>query len=192
MRRRRGVRPREVVNAERKAAAEARKIERDKARLKAKAEMVRLMPWLDKTLTDAERYRLRYNLDPAFNASERNRRRIKKKTHGSWDNLLRSAIGRNGRSPKCEDVLGYSASELWLHLERQFSSDMTREAFLAGEIHIDHIVPLAHFNLSTIDGVRAAWALSNLQPLWATDNLKKRDKLVHKWRPSCTPQPSSI
>jgi hypothetical protein len=44
-----------------------------------------------------------------------------------------------------------------------------------GDWHIDHIVPLASFTFSSADDpeFRAAWALTNLRPLWAADNMRK-------------------
>lgn len=59
------------------------------------------------------------------------------------------------------------------HLERQFLPGMTWEN--RGEWHIDHIRPLCSFQFQTPDcpQFREAWALTNLQPLWAQDNLKK-------------------
>ncbi|KVU21222.1 hypothetical protein WK62_19750 [Burkholderia ubonensis] len=45
--------------------------------------------------------------------------------------------------------------------------------FRRGEIHIDHRRPQSSFDLNDADQVRACWALSNLQPLWARDNLTK-------------------
>jgi 5-methylcytosine-specific restriction endonuclease McrA len=44
--------------------------------------------------------------------------------------------------------------------------------------HIDHIIPLSRFKFtSSIDPeFQAAWALSNLRPLWAKENLVKNKK----------------
>ena len=42
--------------------------------------------------------------------------------------------------------------------------------------HIDHIVPLASFDLSDPDQVKQACHYSNLQPLWTEENLQKSDK----------------
>jgi len=74
-----------------------------------------------------------------------------------------------------ESLLGYSTSELRTHLEKQFTNGMTWDIFLTGRIHIDHIKPVSSFNITSesCDDFRACWALSNLRPLWATDNLKK-------------------
>lgn len=74
------------------------------------------------------------------------------------------------------DLVGYSAEELRRHIERQFTRGMTWEKFREGLIHIDHRVPLSHFDLSRPEEVRAAWALTNLQPLWAADNQTKYAK----------------
>lgn len=48
---------------------------------------------------------------------------------------------------------------------------------MAGEIHIDHVRPLASFDLEDPDQVLEVWALPNLQPLWAADNLAKGSRL---------------
>ena len=73
--------------------------------------------------------------------------------------------------------LGYTMAELREHLERQFANGMDWAAFSRGEIHIDHIVPVSAFDLSSDDGVRACWAMDNIQPLWAADNMRKGAKL---------------
>lgn len=85
---------------------------------------------------------------------------------------------------KTFNILGYTPQELKEHLERLFLPGMTWENY--GEWHIDHIIPLAAHNYETPDDIdfKKAWALSNLQPLWATDNMKKRDKLSSPFQPS--------
>jgi len=69
----------------------------------------------------------------------------------------------------------YNARELRCHLERQFHDGMTWDAFLRGDIHIDHIVPKKLYNHDNLEEVRACWCLSNLRPLWADANLAKQD-----------------
>lgn len=76
-------------------------------------------------------------------------------------------------------MLGYSQQELAEHLERQFSKGMGWANM--GKWHIDHIVPLASFDITGPEcpEFKAAWALTNLRPLWAEDNLRKRAKRTH-------------
>lgn len=69
--------------------------------------------------------------------------------------------------------LGYTVADLRAHLECGFLPGMSWDNI--GDWHIDHIVPLASFTFSSADDpeFRAAWALTNLRPLWAADNMRK-------------------
>lgn len=84
------------------------------------------------------------------------------------------ATGKGGRAT--ESLLGYTIGELRAHLERQFLKGMSWESM--GKWHIDHIVPLASFTITGPDDpeLRRAWALPNLRPLWAKENMSKGAK----------------
>ena len=47
-----------------------------------------------------------------------------------------------------------------------------------GEWHIDHIKPCAKFDLTKLEDQKKCFNYTNLQPLWAIDNYKKRDKIL--------------
>lgn len=81
-------------------------------------------------------------------------------------------------------LLGYSLEDLVIHLERLFQSGMTWDNY--GAWHIDHIIPLSAHNYTTPDDIdfQRAWSLSNLQPLWAVDNMKKHAKLDRPFQPA--------
>ena len=84
---------------------------------------------------------------------------------------LRTAIKNNQKIGSAVRDLGCSIEDLKKHLESQFQSGMTWDNH--GEWHIDHIKPLASFDLQDPTQLREACHYSNLQPLWAKDNLKK-------------------
>jgi len=75
--------------------------------------------------------------------------------------------------------IGCSVGELWQHLISLFQPGMTIDNY--GEWHVDHIRPLASFDFTgddMEDQLHMAWHFSNLQPLWAGDNLSKSDSLL--------------
>lgn len=84
------------------------------------------------------------------------------------------------------ELLGYSPKELRSHLEKQFQPGMTWENYGKGGWHIDHKIPRSAFNYETPDDIDfgRCWALTNLQPLWEVDNLKKSNKFSGGFQPS--------
>jgi len=76
------------------------------------------------------------------------------------------------------EVLKYTPEELISHLENQFKDGMTWDNY--GEWHVDHISPISHHNIKKIgdEEFMKCWSLSNLQPLWAEDNIRKSNKLI--------------
>ncbi len=71
------------------------------------------------------------------------------------------------------ELLGCTVEELCAHLEAQFQPGMTWDNYGFYGWHIDHIIPCAAFDLSDPEQQRACFHWSNLQPLWAIDNLSK-------------------
>ena len=67
------------------------------------------------------------------------------------------------------DLLGYSAEELKLYIQSLFTEGMTWENY--GEWEIDHIKPVSKWEKTSLPS--EVNALSNLQPLWKEDNIKK-------------------
>ena len=113
----------------------------------------------------------KYITDPKYNITVRMR--------GS----LRHALKGMKKNAPTFTLLGYTPTELVLHLESQFTDGMSWERI--DEIHIDHIRPVASFNYTTTDceDFKKCWALENLQPMWAKDNLSKGSKWEGKrWR----------
>jgi hypothetical protein len=90
--------------------------------------------------------------------------------------LMWEALRKKKAWRKWEDLVGYSVHELMAHLESKFQPGMTWEN--RGEWHVDHIRPRSSFSYETAtdEGFLACWAMENLQPLWALDNLRKGSK----------------
>ena len=84
------------------------------------------------------------------------------------------AIKNNQKKGSAIGDLGCSVEELKQYLEDRFLPGMSWENY--GEWHIDHIKPLSRFNLMDRSQVKLACHYTNLQPLWAVDNLAKGSK----------------
>ena len=69
------------------------------------------------------------------------------------------------------DLVGCSIPELRKRLTQQFLPGMTWDNY--GKWHIDHIRPCASFDLTDPEQQKQCFHYSNLQPLWAADNLRK-------------------
>ncbi len=88
---------------------------------------------------------------------------------GIWKALKAKKAGR-----KWEKLAGYTVEELIQHLESLFEPGMTWDNHGSGW-HIDHIKPRSSFEIDSAecDAFKECWSLSNLQPLWAEDNMRK-------------------
>lgn len=74
------------------------------------------------------------------------------------------------------ELLGLpSFQEFKPYFENKFSSGMTWEKFMNGEIHIDHIKPCASFDLSDPTQQKQCFHYTNLQPLWATTEVARKN-----------------
>jgi len=97
------------------------------------------------------------------------------------DNLrtgLRYAMNGTYKPKRTMELLGCSRKQLKKHLSAQFTEGMTPENY--GEWHMDHIIPVSSFDHHDPEQVAICWHYTNLQPLWAEDNLRKSDKLPHE------------
>jgi hypothetical protein len=112
------------------------------------------------------------------NKNKRNKcEKIKRNTNIDYKILinLRSriyiALKKNYKNTSTIKLLGCSLKQLRIHLEKQFTIGMNWNNY--GKWHIDHIKPCASFDLSKPSEQRKCFHYTNLQPLWAKENLKK-------------------
>jgi hypothetical protein len=91
---------------------------------------------------------------------------------------LRQALQRKRllgyKSKSAARLTGCSMEFLIEHLEAHFQEGMTWKNF--GAWHIDHIRPVDSFDLTDAKQQVACFHYSNLQPLWAIDNLRKGNR----------------
>jgi len=109
------------------------------------------------------------------------RRKYKEDSHFRMSLLIRAMLQRikNAQSDNVatRKDLCYGPDELKMRLEYQFHNGMSWDNY--GEWHIDHKIPIQHFLNKGETRPHIINALSNLQPLWATDNIKKGSKFVY-------------
>ena len=111
-----------------------------------------------------QKYRNRYEMerkktDPNFKLRITLRQRIQKALKGL------------NKSNRTRELLGCTIDELWTHLESKFTDGMTRENH--GKWHVDHIKACSKFDLTDPKQQQICFHWSNLQPLWALDNIRK-------------------
>ena len=90
--------------------------------------------------------------------------------------FTRSLVDKKYKYKKSNDLLGCSINYLRTHLKKQFKPGMNWENYGFKGWHIDHIKPVSSFNLKCPVQQMACFHYSNLQPLWACENLSKGAK----------------
>lgn len=111
-----------------------------------------------------EREKNRYNNDILFKIKTNMRNRLKL--------FLKSK--KICKTNTTLNLVGGTPETIKKHLESQFTDNMCWENH--GKWHIDHKIPLS--SAKTEEEVYQLSHYSNLQPLWAEENLKKSNKLV--------------
>ena len=112
------------------------------------------------------RHKKRILIDPSYKISCSVRARL-----GSF---LRH-IGMQKKN-KTFNYIGCTKEELKTYIESKFSRGMSWDNYGKNGWHIDHIKPLCSFDLMKEEELHKACHYTNLQPLWAIDNLVKSGK----------------
>jgi hypothetical protein len=102
---------------------------------------------------------------------------LENRLRSSLRSRLRLAIGKGKKCTKTMDLIGCSLQDLRLHIEKQFINGMSWDNYGINGWHIDHIKPCSSFDLTKIKEQKICFHYTNLQPLWAKDNLIKSNKL---------------
>jgi hypothetical protein len=96
----------------------------------------------------------------------------------SLRNRIRLAIkGQGAKKDKTSlKLVGCTLKFLKNHIEKKFKPGMTWENYGLLTWHLDHIKPVSKFNLLDPEEQKRCFHYTNLQPLWAKENIKKSNK----------------
>ena len=123
-----------------------------------------------KNKRDSERIKIRekerLQFDENFKLAKNLRRRISKA-------LKKQLVSKDNSYIK---LLGCSLDFAKNHIEQQFTKGMTWDNYGLYGWHIDHIKPCSSFDLTDLEQQKECFNYTNLQPLWAEDNLSKGAK----------------
>ena len=97
-------------------------------------------------------------------------------SNGIWVKLVRYRGFKKDR--KVAECLPYTINELKEHLEKLFKDGINWDNY--GKWHIDHKIPDSSFTYSSTkdEEFQKSWALSNLQPMWGVENIRKGNKII--------------
>jgi len=113
-----------------------------------------------------ERKRVRRKTDPQF------------KVTANLRNRLYMTVKKECKSASTLELLGCTVPYLIKHLEKQFTEGMTWDNYGLYGWHIDHILPCDSFDLTDPEQQKKCFHYTNLQPLWAKDNISKNNKIL--------------
>lgn len=120
------------------------------------------------------------------NANNKKRREedVQFKLRGNITRNTTAAIKNHFKSGKTIELLGCSIEHLKIYIESLWQPGMTWNNWgrMNGDgrsmWQIDHIIPCSAFDLSKPEEQRKCFHWSNLQPLWAIDNIKKSNWVI--------------
>ena len=115
-----------------------------------------------------KRERARYKERYANDLDYKMKRVLRSRLRGALKNYVNKG---KVKSKQTMILIGCSLEDLKKHLESQFTGGMSWDNH--GEWHIDHIIPCSSFDLSLTEEQERCFCYTNLQPLWAKDNIAK-------------------
>jgi hypothetical protein len=90
------------------------------------------------------------------------------------------AVKGSSKSKSTLELLGCNLDQLKQYIETLFKPGMTWGNHSKFGWHLDHIIPCSSFDLTDVEQQKKCFHYTNLQPLWAKDNIKKGSKLRYE------------
>jgi len=132
------------------------------------------------------------NLDPEVRRTRQHeyRQNLNPKTkinlimrHRMTTALKRAMISKTGSSVMVVEYIGCTVEQFKAYIESQFQKGMTWENHGVNGWHLDHVMPLASYDLQDEEDMKKAWHYSNLRPLWAKENRLKNATIPKQYQP---------
>lgn len=115
--------------------------------------------------------RNRYANDASFRISVRIRNRIQRA-------LKSQSVAKCFQT---EELVGLNKRDFMAYIESKFLPGMSWENYGHDTWHIDHIAACSLWDLTDPEQQKKCFHYTNLQPLWAPDNLDKSNLTVEEW-----------
>jgi hypothetical protein len=138
----------------------------------------RVKTWGEKNEDKVKHYKKKYvennrtKINENIVQRKKNEPLLKLKMH------FRSKINKilTNKIEKTFELIGCTPNELKEHLEKQFKDGMSWDNHGLFGWHIDHIIPIS--SAKNDDEMKKLCHFTNLQPLWAKENIQKRNKIL--------------
>jgi len=121
--------------------------------------------WIEKNKEHRKNYINNYNSNPKIKLKNSLRSRINELMNKKYNN------------PRTVDMVGCDYEFLIKYIESKFKEGMSWDNYGYYGWHIDHIIPLS--SAKTEEEISKLYHYTNLQPLWAKDNLQKSNKILN-------------
>lgn len=161
------------------------KVKQYHAELYARERAERIRKAQDRYWADPDRYRewhRNYSRNNRGHLNSACRRRYRENVKFRTREAIRGCLHRTlkmssrGKRGTTEQLLGYTTEDLICRIEYQFQPGMSWSNH--GDWHIDHKIPIARFLDRGETRPHIINALSNLQPMWAEENMRKGARWV--------------
>ncbi len=112
-----------------------------------------------------------------YRKNERNNDKVR--LNDNMSGGIKQSLRSNKNGYHWESLVNFTLQDLILHLEKQFTSEMSWDNY-GNFWHVDHYIPKSWFIYSTSEdlGFQMCWDLGNLQPKEGSENLSKGNRFV--------------
>lgn len=139
-------------------------INKEKCRIYKKNNPDYFKKWLENNKEHRKNYINLYNSNP------------KVKIKNSLRSRINELMNKKYNNPKTLDLVGCDYEFLMIYIENKFMEGMSWNNYGYYGWHLDHTIPLS--SAKTEEEIYKLYHYTNLQPLWAEDNLRKSNKIL--------------